>query len=340
MTTEYNEFTSVVLSFREKWIYEFAVRNTSALPIPVYIITCKCSPDTTLDKITNFDISVKDDVTILTPSAQLDALEPAKILTINLSGYGTLPTSWKMMVPAPKPLEGLLDFPSSRMLELVAIAENSTTKYEATYNYSENILDKRGITSGICGFLTGNGYSSMRKVLLYYTTLGKTEDHIQGGVYGNILLANSVKGGEKSNTTPGINDAEFIKWWNRVGASPDMIKSQHKQLRERYWVPAIDYCKKKGLKSLLAQYIMYDTSVNIGGFTGFDNILPVLPGADETVFLTEFLSIKQEILTVKTHSPASLYRNRVIMQRKILSEKNFNLSSPMYVSCYGDDYVL
>ena len=60
-------------------------------------------------------------------------------------------------------------------------------------------------------------------------------------------------------------------------------------------------------------------------------------GGDETVFLTAFLDARVPVMQMETaHSDLS----RLNVQRKFLSEKNFNLALPLEWTMYGETFSL
>lgn len=67
--------------------------------------------------------------------------------------------------------------------------------------------------------------------------------------------------------------------------------------------------------------------------------LDAIPNIDETTFLTTFLDYKQKTIEADK-SLGDKKNNRVDMQKKLLTDKNFNLSLPITVSCYGDNFTI
>ena len=230
--------------------------------------------------------------------------------------------------PAPSPSDDE-DYPSDIILKLVSIAENSSTDWKSKINYIENINDGRGYTISIVGFCTGTGdfiqvLREIQKIdsnhpLVKFIPLVEKVDGTSS-VKGLEELPNAMK-------SIGVNDQVFNKaMWIII--------------KKLYWGPALEYCKKHNLTSNLSKYITYDTYLNFGQWNynkKYD--LDLIKNSDETTFLTTFLNMKQSTIE-SDKSLGDNKNNRVDMQKKLLLEKNFNLSLPMTVACYGDVFKI
>ena len=210
------------------------------------------------------------------------------------------------------------------VLSLVSIPENGDTKWWKHYNFIQNIHDGRGFTVSIVGFCTGTGdfiqvLQNLQQInpshtLVKYvdTVKDKTGDDTSG-----------LEGLEDDVKKIGNEDHQFNKAvWNVI--------------QTLYWDPAIDFCDKRGMKSALAKYIVYDTLLNIGSLDAFQNI----PGKDEKEKISSFLDIKHNQLQSGKFGSSDDSQNRVGMQKKLLSDGNFDLKTPMHVQCYGEEFDL
>ena len=65
-------------------------------------------------------------------------------------------------------------------------------------------------------------------------------------------------------------------------------KSVFAIVKELYWGPALEFCKRHNLISKFAQSLAYDTILNFGNLKDFENI----KNQNETEFLEKFLEIK------------------------------------------------
>jgi hypothetical protein len=228
--------------------------------------------------------------------------------------------------PAPQPDE---EHPSDIMLKLVSIAENSSTDWKAQINYIENINDGRGYTISIVGFCTGTG--DFIQVLQEIQKIDSKHPLVKFiPLVQKVDGSSSVKGLEGLPTAMkaiGINDPVFNEAMWRI-------------IKKLYWGPALEYCKKHNLTSNLAKYIAYDTYLNFGQWDYNKKYnLDSISNSDETTFLTKFLEYKQKTIEGDS-SLGDKKNNRVDMQKKLLNDKNFKLSLPINVSCYGDTFTI
>jgi chitosanase len=215
------------------------------------------------------------------------------------------------------------------MLKLVSIAENSSTDWQKQINYIENINDGRGYTISIVGFCTGTGdFIQVLQEIQKINTKHPLVKFIP--LVQKVDGTSSVKGLEglpAAMKAIGINDPVFNEaMWIII--------------KKLYWGPALEYCKKHNLTSNLSKYIAYDTYLNFGQWDYNKKYnLDSIPNSDETTFLTKFLEYKQKTIEGDS-SLGDKKNNRVDMQKKLLNYKNFVLSLPMTVSCYGATFTL
>ena len=219
---------------------------------------------------------------------------------------------------------------------LVSSAENSSTDYAEQYAYIEDIGDGRGYTAGIIGFTTGTG--DLLEVVERYTEL-KPENELKK----YISALEQVNG---TDSHDGLG-APFEQAWVDAAQSDEMIQAQNDILDEQYMNVALQYAKEDGLRPL-GQYIYYDALVVHGSGDSDDSFEAIRDaalekekapsaGGDETVFLTAFLDARVPVMQMETaHSDLS----RLNVQRKFLSEKNFNLALPLEWTMYGEPFSL
>ncbi len=230
--------------------------------------------------------------------------------------------------PTPTPDPSLENHPSDIMLKLVSIAENSSTDWQSQINYIENINDNRGFTVSIVGFVTKYDFIDVLNEIQKIDSKHPLVKFIP--LVQKVLGTSSVKGLEElpaAMKAIGINDTVFNEAMWRV-------------IKRLYWGPALEYCKKHNLTSNLSKYIAYDTILNFGQWDynkKYD--LDSISNSNETTFLTTFLDYKQKTIE-GDHSLGDTKKNRVDMQKKLLADKNFNLTLPMTVSCYGDTFTI
>lgn len=304
------------------------LQNSTGTDITDWYITCSSANGSTITKCKRFTITSSGDIITLTPETKYAVLEADDDLSFDFKGQGdNIPTDFKLVVktptptPTPTPTE---DEPSDIMLELVSIAENSSTDWQAQINYIENINDGRGYTISIVGFCTGTG--DFIQVLEAIQRISPTHPLVKF-----VPLVKAVDGTASVKGLEGLPAA-----MKAVGINdPVFNQAMWEIIKLLYWGPALDYCKRHNLTSNLSRYIAYDTILNFGAWGKLENI----SGADEVSFLDAFLDMKQKIIE-KDSSLGDKKRNRVDMQKAILAARNMNLNRPMTVSCYGDTFTL
>lgn len=215
------------------------------------------------------------------------------------------------------------DFPPEKILSLVSIAENSTTNWRSTINYIEDINDGRGYTISIVGFCTGTGdfIQVVERIKLYAPNHPLVK----------FLPALSCLNGSDSHK--GIEDLPNVI--KSLQGDEIYEKSVFEIAKKLYWDRAIEFSRRHGLKSLLSQYVVYDSVLNFGELDEFESIY----GQHEYEFMCKFLDKKQELIE-RDGSFGDKKDNRVVMQRSILMSGNMDLISPMRVQCYGDWFDL
>lgn len=248
-------------------------------------------------------------------------------------GSGTSGTSGgtSHFPPSVTSLSGGMDLQlCDKILSLVCIAENSSTKWWNSYNYCENIKDGRGYTVSIVGFCSGTGdliqvvqklqEINPKHVLVKYIPALKKVD--------GTKKTTGLESFPSDLKALGNNDND---WNTAVWAI----------IQKLYWNPAMEYASKRGLVTPLTKYVLYDTILNFGDFDAFKKMSTKTPkdGGTESDWLTEFLKIKQATIQKDT-SLGDTKNNRVDMQKALLSAGNVNLTSPMKVKCYGDSFTL
>ena len=229
------------------------------------------------------------------------------------------------------PTEQYPDFPHEIILQLVSIAENSSIDWEKQMNYIEDINDGRGYTISIVGFCTGTG--DFLKVVEYATMLDSKHplNEFLPALRSIDNRRNSSE--DMSSSHEGLEDLPRTI----VQLKGDVVwkKSVFAIVKELYWGPALEFCKRHNLISKFAQYLAYDTILNFGNLKDFENI----KNQNETEFLEKFLEIKQAVI-IKAGNLGDTKNNRVSMQKDILKTGNLELKLPMSVRCYGDKFNL
>lgn len=214
--------------------------------------------------------------------------------------------------------------PTDIILKLVSIAENSSINWQKQINYIENINDGRGYTISIVGFCTGTG--DFIQVLREIQNLDK-----------NHILVKFIPLVEKVDGTDSVKGLESLpSTMNNIGINDRIFnQAMWNIIYKLYWGPALEFCKKHNINSQLSHYTVYDTILNFGDLEKFKNITET----NESKFLTKFLQIKENEI-IKDSTLGDSKNNRVDMQKSLLTKQNFNLTKPIKVSCYNDNYTI
>lgn len=243
---------------------------------------------------------------------------------------GPVPTSPSSASKVPIQLPGgLTDLQIDTILSLVSIAENSSIEWWKQYGYAENIGDGRGITTGLAGFCSGTG-----DLLEVFQELQK----INPNHYLLKYLPALIKVNGTANTS-GLNG--LIKDINAYGNDIQFQQAQWRIILKLYWGPAMNFANKKGLKSAFAKGQLYDTIINVGDLNFASRVKSKSPseGGDETTWLTDFLNVKERLITVEDKSLDDGQNDRVVLWRNILKTGNLNLNRPLKgLMCYGDTF--
>lgn len=220
---------------------------------------------------------------------------------------------------------------------LVSSAENSSLDYDKQYAYIEDIGDGRGYTAGIIGFTSGTG--DLLEVVNKYIELKSENNELEKYV---PALASVID----TDSHGGLGDS-FVSDWMNASQNQEMILAQNLIVDEMYMNPAIESAKEDGL-SMLGLFIYYDALVVHGpgddsdSFGGIhdvakNNAVTPAEGGNEAEYLLSFLDARSNImLKEEAHSDLS----RIEVQRKFISEENFDLSLPLSWTMYGDDFKL
>lgn len=319
------------------------VKNNSSDSISNWSISFVLPNGSSISRCENFKISGNK---LIPKDKKFKKLKPNFNRSVKFRGDGEMPAEFTVNIedplpdnppnpapdpqpnpsPAPQPDE---EHPSDIMLKLVSIAENSSTDWKAQINYIENINDGRGYTISIVGFCTGTG--DFIQVLQEIQKIDSKHPLVKF-----IPLVQKVDG------TPSVKGLEGLPAAMKAIGINDTVfnEAMWRIIKKLYWGPALEYCKKHNLTSNLSKYIAYDTYLNFGQWDYNKKYnLDSISNSDETIFLTKFLEYKQKTIEGDS-SLGDKKNNRVDMQKKLLNDKNFNLSLPMTVSCYGDTFTI
>jgi hypothetical protein len=108
-------------------------------------------------------------------------------------------------------------------------------------------------------------------------------------------------------------------------------------LMKYYWYPALIWCTERDLTSKLSRYVIYDTLVQFGELSKFEDV--EWKGVNEGVYLKNFLE-KRQCMIEQDERMGDTDMNRVEMQLKLVEDKKFHLTIPLNVWCYGERFII
>jgi chitosanase len=321
---------SAKLDIKKKNTYKgiLNIKNNSFENISNWNISFILSKDSSITNCKYFEISGDK---LIPKNKKIKILKPNFNKSFRFEGNGDMPTQFIVNIEESTPIIPVydIDHPSDIILKLVSIAENSSTEWQKQINYIENINDGRGYTISIVGFCTGTG-----DFIQVLKEIQKIDS--------NHPLVKFIPSVEKVDGTSSVKGLEGLPDTMKAIGINDAVFNQAMWLiiKKLYWGPALEYCERHNLTSNLSKYIAYDTILNFGIWNynkkyNLDSIV----NSDETTFLEKFLEFKQKTIEADK-SLGDSKKNRVDMQKKLLSDKNFSLSLPMTVSCYGDTFTI
>lgn len=211
---------------------------------------------------------------------------------------------------------------SNTILSLVSIAENSTTNWQANYNYIEDIKDGRGYTINIVGFCTGTGdFLWLAKNLQSFNPTHPLCKYIPPLIH--------VNGSSSHKGLDGL--PELIK---SLGSDADYIQATWNAINHFYWKPVLKLAAKLKLVNAVTLGQLYDMNLNAGD----------LQSATKAKFTTEEAWLKQvqknwlKRITKQDSSLDERQPDRALMWMGIASNKD--LALPINVECYGEKYTI
>jgi len=209
---------------------------------------------------------------------------------------------------------------------------------ELQYDNVEDIHDGRGITSGWAGFTTRTG-DALEVVELY------TQQKPDNGLAG---FRRELKRLADANSGDTSNLQGYIKAWKEAARDLVFRSVQHQIVDKDYYLPSVKHSDKAGLKTALAQAVLYDSIIQHGEGNDCDGLPALLHRAqeeaggtprtgvvDEKVWLKIFLKVRRADLKYAynedTRKVWAESVDRVDAFSKIAEEENYNLNGPIEV---------
>ncbi|GKU26382.1 chitosanase [Clostridium folliculivorans] len=225
------------------------------------------------------------------------------------------------------------------MYKLTSIFENSTTTLK--YNYCENIGDGRGYTFGFPGFCSGTYDGTM--FLQEYQKLNPSNKLVKYIPAFQAIDAMPHPDGMQSSTA-GLSGfpADFAS----CASDPAFQTAQHNLVDRLYWNPAQAAASEIGATLPITKGELYDAFINHGEDGARDIMNQTTQavggtpktGVSEKTWLSKFLSIRYNILVSDPAWNGS--EDRVKVYQTLLANNNVNLTAPLTVTCYGDNFTI
>ena len=223
---------------------------------------------------------------------------------------------------------------------IISVFENNNP--ELQYGYAENLQDGRGITAGRAGFTSGTG--DMLLVIDKYTAIVPNNS-----LAGYLPILQMLAANEDSST---VGLENLISNWANAAQDPVFRKIQDDVVDELYYLPALEYCIDLDLKTPLSLLCVYDAILQHGDGEDEDGLTALLEragkspadGRSEEIWLKKFNETRKEDLlnpfNEDTQEEWSESVGRVDVLLKLLEEENFELTPPLVINPYGDEFVI
>jgi chitosanase len=217
--------------------------------------------------------------------------------------------------------------------EVVSAFENGTA--EMNYEYVAALGDGRGYTAGRAGFTTGTGdlVVVVRRYLQRVNNPG-------------LKALMPILTERAALESPSIQGLEALPGlWKMASMDPIFRKVQDEVSNELYFEPAENEYRKFGFHTPLALLCLYDTIIQHGD-DGLDDILEKLDSnlVIEDERLINFLEIRREaLLNPEDEATAEVWREsvgRVDALRKMIKDRNFQLTVPTIVNPFGTEILI
>jgi chitosanase len=215
---------------------------------------------------------------------------------------------------------------------LTSIWENDTPVL--AYDYSENIGDGRGYTSGRAGFCTGTGDAI--QVIACYDMLRTAANGNVMAKYMPALMAIDAKyqsTGMNQADTSGLDAVgSWITDWkasaDTATTRSDFDSCQDQIVDKLYYLPAMQAAVARNLPHALTKAALYDMWINQGDDTlAKQTDTAVGAGATEDAWLKKFLELRRDLLAGDSTWKTSV--DRVAGYEKARRRANWDLALPV-----------
>ncbi len=235
-----------------------------------------------------------------------------------------------------------VDRPTMVEDSLVSIFENSTLDIQ--YGFIKDIGDGNGFTAGRAGFTSKTG--DMLEVLQEYEKLQP------GSMLAKYIAP--LKAVLHTASTDSIAGLES-DWPEAARQDPLFRKAQDLVNERLYREPAKAMAQTLGLQLPLSRAAIYEAGIQHGYGDDHDSLTQIVArtnkaaggtprdGVEEVKWLDTFIQTREQDLREpanKNYAPIFQYAvDRARAIRKILQERNYDLSQPITITVYGDTFT-
>lgn len=229
--------------------------------------------------------------------------------------------------------------------QMTSFFENSTLEFQ--YGYAENLGDGRGITAGRSGFTTGTGDA--------YIVIKKYTEVVPNNPLAKYLpeLKRLRKAEDKDDTE---NLESYESDWKLAAEDETFRRIQDEVNDELYFLPSQKIANKLDLNFALSRAALYDACIQHGRGDTADSLDAIVEktnellngspkdGIDEAVWLAKFLEVRKSVMLNPDDKDSQEEWadsvERVDTFITLLKKKNFELTLPMKITCYGDSVTI
>jgi len=219
------------------------------------------------------------------------------------------------------------------ILSIVAIAENSTTKWWEAYNYAEDIHDRRGLTCSLVGFCSGTS-----DLLWVVKRLAEIDPK-----HPLVAFLPALRKVDGSDSTKGLKDFGDVLAAN---CNDSWKRAVWDGILHHYWQPAMDFAAKMGCRYPITKGFLYDLALNHGAgemAKTAKRLAAKAPykGGDEKEWLSHLIWQRAYIIKHEQQSTNSGQTDRCDLWKSILETGNVELRRPIKgLKCYGERFTI
>lgn len=229
--------------------------------------------------------------------------------------------------------------------QMTSFFENSTLEFQ--YDYTENLDDGRGITAGRSGFTTGTYDAYL--VIKEYTKI------VPNNPLAKYLP--KLKSLRKAEDKDDLEDLEsYESDWKLAAKDEKFRKIQDEMTDELYFLPSQKIADKLDLNFALSRAALYDACIQHGRGDSADSLEAMVEktnellngspkdGIDEALWLAQFLKVRKSVMLNPENKDSreewADSVERVDTFIDLLRKKNFELTLPLKITCFGDTVTI